>query len=226
MPEKDTSHAITASKVSQRVRSGERELNILEAIDLRIERGDSVAIVGPSGSGKTTLLGLLAGLDVPTTGTIELLEHEITAMNEEQRARLRRGRVGFVFQSFHLVPTLTALENVMLPLELARATDAGSQAKQLLTEVGLGQRLGHYPSQLSGGERQRTAIARAFAITPEVLFADEPTGNLDAAAGKQVADLLFTLNSSHRTTLVLATHDQRLAERCARRVELAEGRLQ
>ena len=202
-----------------------QELVILAAIDLEINAGESVAVVGASGSGKTTLLGILAGLDTPTSGRVALDGHELTLLSEEQRARLRGQIVGFVFQSFQLLGSLTALENVMLPGELRGDSDPRSDAMELLERVGLTQRAGHYPRQLSGGEQQRVAIARAFASRPKVLFADEPTGNLDTATGARIIDLLFGLNDAYDTTLVLVTHDVRLADRCDRVIELDAGRV-
>jgi putative ABC transport system ATP-binding protein len=200
-------------------------LEILADVDLEVDRGESIAIVGASGSGKSTLLGLLAGLDTPSTGSVRLDGHDLGALDEEGRALLRAERVGFVFQSFQLLASLTALENVMLPLELAGRDDARGSARELLERVGLGSRLGHYPRQLSGGEQQRVAIARAFAAPPEVLFADEPTGNLDRRTGEKVSELLFALNRERGTTLVLVTHDQGLAEPCQRVIELEAGRI-
>ncbi len=200
-------------------------LTILEDISLSIDAGESVAIVGVSGSGKSTLIGLLAGLDLPSAGRITLAGEELTALDEDGRARLRGRSVGFVFQTFQLLPGLTALENVMLPLELAGATAAESQAREMLRRVGLEARASHYPRQLSGGEEQRVAIARAFATTPALLFADEPTGNLDAHTGERVADLLFALNAEQGTTLILVTHDERMAARCTRRLHLDAGRI-
>src|SRR5690554_174057 len=201
-------------------------LTILKAVSLEINRGESVAIVGRSGSGKTTLLGLLAGLDTPTEGTVELDGAIISRLSEDERAQLRAHRVGFVFQSFQLLPALTALENVMLPLELAGMDAPEKRARELLERVGLGERLTHTPRQLSGGEQQRVAIARAFASDPAILFADEPTGNLDAATGARITDLLFELNREQGTTLVLVTHDERLGQRCASALHLDAGRLQ
>jgi putative ABC transport system ATP-binding protein len=200
-------------------------LPILKGITLHIKARESVAISGASGSGKSTLLGLLAGLDVPSAGQVWLGDREITAFNEDQRAQVRAELVGFVFQSFQLLPSLTALENVMLPLELRGQRNARSAAAEYLHRVGLGARQAHYPRQLSGGEQQRVAIARAFANAPKILFADEPTGNLDTATGAHIIDLLFSLNSESDTTLVLVTHEQRLAERCARRIEMAAGEI-
>ncbi len=190
-----------------------------------VNRGEAVAILGASGSGKSTLLGLLAGLDQASSGEVRLLDQPLTEMDEDARAQLRLGRVGFVFQSFQLLRGLSALENVYLPLKLSARRDAREQAAQLLREVGLGQRLGHQPAQLSGGEQQRVAIARAFAGPPEVLFADEPTGNLDQATGKQIEDLLFDLRNRHATALVMVTHEPRLAERCDRILQLEAGRI-
>lgn len=194
-------------------------------VSFEIERGRSVAIVGPSGAGKSTLLGLLAGLDLPTEGEVAIDDIVLNNLNEDGRAKLRARNVGFVFQSFHLVPSLTALENVMLPLELLGRSDAREQAHNILTEVGLHERVGHYPNQLSGGEQQRVAIARAFAPRPAVLFADEPTGNLDSATGETIVDLLFKLNADAATTLVLVTHDSDLAARCDRRLTINAGTL-
>jgi putative ABC transport system ATP-binding protein len=216
---------LEARDVSKTVRGPEGRLDILAGVTLAVHAGESFAIVGASGSGKTTLLGLLAGLDVPSAGSIRLGGHALEAMDEEKRADLRRRMVGFVFQSFHLLPALTAEENVMLPLELEGRDDARERAHEALEAVGLGARRRHYPPQLSGGEQQRVAIARAYVHGPRVLFADEPTGNLDQRTGRHVADLLFALNRDHHTTLVLVTHDATLATRCARGVELVEGRV-
>ncbi|MFX3657685.1 MAG: ABC transporter ATP-binding protein [bacterium] len=216
---------IEARSVSKIVATAAGKLTILEAIDLKINAGETVAIVGASGSGKTTLLGILAGLDLPSDGTVTLVGQELTSLDEEQRARIRGEQVGFVFQTFQLLASLTALENVMLPAELHGEPDAGDQARQLLEKVGLGERMGHYPRQLSGGEQQRVAIARAFASRPNVLFADEPTGNLDTATGARIIDLLFELNDEFATTLVLVTHDDRLASRCQRVVVIDGGRI-
>jgi len=207
------------------VRAPEGRLDILSGVDLRIMAGESFAIVGVSGSGKTTLLGLLAGLDTPDAGAITFDGHALHRLDEEARADLRRRLVGFVFQSFHLLPALTAEENVMLPLELEGSRDARSRAREALDAVGLSPRRRHYPAQLSGGEQQRVAIARAFVHRPRVLFADEPTGNLDQRTGHHISDLLFALNHDHHTTLVLVTHDTTLAARCQRGIELDEGRV-
>ncbi len=200
-------------------------LHILKGITLQIKAGESIAIVGASGSGKSTLLGLLAGLDLPSSGHVWLNDRDITLLDEDARAQLRGELVGFVFQSFQLLPSLTALENVMLPLELMGRADAQTSAREYLRRVGLGERETHYPRQLSGGEQQRVAIARAFASTPKILFADEPTGNLDTATGAHIIDLLFDLNRENQTTLILVTHEQRLAQRCARKIELAAGEI-
>ncbi|MEJ2513848.1 MAG: ATP-binding cassette domain-containing protein [Gammaproteobacteria bacterium] len=216
---------LKARGLTKKVSSPEGELTILDSANLEVARGESLAILGPSGAGKSTLLSLLAGLDLPTSGQVWIDDRELTALDEDGRAALRAGRVGFVFQSFHLVPALTALENVMLPLELAGRKDAAGKAREALDVVGLARRVGHYPRQLSGGERQRVAIARAFVAEPSVLFADEPTGNLDTRTGDRIADLLFALNEDRGTTLVLVTHDTHLAERCRRQVEMDAGRL-
>jgi putative ABC transport system ATP-binding protein len=205
--------------------AGGADLTILHDIDLVIQSGESVAILGPSGSGKSTLLGLLAGLDVPSRGTVELDGVDLFAFDEDGRARLRAEKIGFVFQSFQLLPALTALENVMLPLEIAGRADARAVADEVLHRVGLQHRLLHHPGQLSGGEQQRVAIARAFASQPRLLFADEPTGNLDIHTGQRIIDLLFELNQERGTTLMLVTHDNGLAQRCDRTLQLDDGRL-
>jgi putative ABC transport system ATP-binding protein len=207
------------------VTSGESPLTILDDVGFSVDPGDAVAVVGASGSGKTTLLGLLAGLDRPTSGDVWLDGNALSGLDEDARAALRQRLLGFVFQSFQLLPALTALENVMLPLELAGASDAPATAREWLGRVGLARRTTHYPKQLSGGEQQRVAIARAFAGEPKLLMADEPTGNLDNATGAEVADLMFRLNRERGTTLLLVTHDVGLAARCARRLSLAAGRL-
>ena len=216
---------IRAHDLRKTVMSGDTPLTILDGVSFAVGTGDTVAIVGPSGSGKTTLLGLLAGLDRPTAGEVWLGDTALSALSEDQRAALRRRWLGFVFQSFQLLPALTALENVMLPLELAGATDAAARARGWLARVGLAARLSHYPKQLSGGEQQRVAIARAFSGEPRVLMADEPTGNLDEATGLEVAEVMFRLNRERGTTLVLVTHDAQLASRCGRRLALDSGRL-
>ena len=215
---------IEANGVTRTYLSGGRPLIVLEDITLAIRPGEFVAIVGPSGSGKTTLLGLLAGLDLPTAGTIRVDGEDLRALDEDGRARLRRERIGFVFQSFQLIPTLTALENVEVPLEL-RGESPDGRARELLARVGLGARLDHYPAQLSGGEQQRVALARAFATRPRYLFADEPTGSLDTATGREIEGLLEELNAEAGTTLVLVTHEADLAARAPRTVRLSGGRL-
>ncbi len=216
---------IDARLITKTVATVEGDLTILENVSLQVAAGDSLAITGASGSGKSTLLGILAGLDVPTSGHVVLAGQDITAMDEEGRARVRAGSVGFVFQSFQLLPGLTALENVMMPLELHGVKDARERASEFLARVGLVARQHHYPRQLSGGEQQRVAIARAFASEPRILLADEPTGNLDAVTGARVIDLLFELNREQGTMLVLVTHEERLAERCHHRVVLEAGRI-
>jgi putative ABC transport system ATP-binding protein len=216
---------LVASDLGKRVRLPEHELTILEGIGFRIAPGEAVAIVGASGSGKSTLLSLLAGLDAPTSGSVSLGEVKLSVLDEDGRAKLRGERIGFVFQSFQLLPALTALENVMLPLELRGDRDAESPARAILARVGLAERLEHYPRQLSGGEQQRVALARAFVTRPALLFADEPTGNLDTATGQAIIDLLFELNQQLGTTLVLVTHDEQLAARCSRTLRLVAGRL-
>ncbi len=222
----DSTQAIVrAAGLTKQVDTGRSRLTILEDVSLEVGAGEAVAIVGASGSGKTTLLGLLAGLDLPSAGRVHIDGVDLTELDEDGRARLRRRLVGFVFQSFQLLPALTALENVMLPMELAGAADAREAATALLSRVGLKERLDHYPRQLSGGEQQRVAIARAFAGPPRLLFADEPTGNLDSATGEEIIALMFDLNREHRTTLLLVTHDEKLAARCARRLRLDGGRL-
>jgi len=215
-----------ANQLGKRVTSGERELVILESLALDVERGESVAIVGSSGAGKSTLLGLLAGLDSPSSGELEMFGQSLSALDEDGRAALRAGRVGFVFQNFQLLPTLTAMENVMLPLELSPRQDIAAKSRQCLERVGLGARLDHLPKQLSGGEQQRVAVARAFVTDPDLVFADEPTGNLDEGTGKRIIDLLFELNRESGTTLILVTHDMALARRCDRCLQLEGGRLQ
>lgn len=220
-----TEAILRAAQLVKQVTSPEGTLTILDDVSLEVAPGESLAIVGASGSGKSTLLGLLAGLDTPTSGRIWLGGTEITSLDEDGRALLRGRMVGFVFQSFHLLGSLTALENALLPLELAGHSDPHGSARKALDDVGLSSRLGHYPSQLSGGEQQRVAIARAFAPGPAVLFADEPTGNLDAMTGQRIIDLLFDLNAARGTTLVLVTHDPALAQRCDRVLEIDAGRI-
>lgn len=216
---------VQAIHLGKRVTTSEGPLTILEDINFSIPSGISVAVLGASGSGKTTLLGLLAGLDVPTEGQVIINGQNLGAMDEDGRAMLRADSIGFVFQNFQLLTGLTALENVMLPLELGGASNPRAIAGELLERVGLGDRLTHYPNQLSGGEQQRCAIARAFAAQPTLLFADEPTGNLDQQTGKRIIDLLFALNREQGTTLIMATHDETLATHCDRRLELDAGRL-
>jgi putative ABC transport system ATP-binding protein len=216
---------LRAETLTKKVSSPEGELTILDSVTLDVPRGHTAAIVGPSGAGKSTLLALLAGLDEPTSGKVWLNGAELTALDEDGRASLRNREVGFVFQSFHLLPSLTAIENVLLPLELASSPNAATRARQALVDVGLEQRLRHYPKQLSGGEKQRVAIARAFVTQPSLLFADEPTGNLDNKTGAKILDLLFDLNKAAGTTLVLVTHDLDAAGRCQHVIELAGGRV-
>jgi len=223
--QKNRDSVLKADSLTKEVSSPEGPLTIVRKVTLSIAAGESVAIVGESGAGKSTLLALLAGLDTPTSGTAWLAGAELTSLDEDGRARLRAQRVGFVFQSFHLVPSLTAIENVMLPLELAGLRDAGSTALETLARVGLAPRARHYPRQLSGGEQQRVALARAFVTRPAVLFADEPTGNLDAATGDRIGELLFELNAAYGTTLVLVTHEPNLAQRCQRLLRMSAGAL-
>ena len=217
--------AIEISGLSKTYPSGESELTVLTEIDFSLSAGESLAIVGPSGSGKTTLLGLCAGLDLPTTGSIRLLGAALEDLDEDARARLRGEQIGFVFQNFQLIPTLTALENVSVPIDLLGGRDGEAKAKRLLDKVGLAARMDHYPIQLSGGEQQRVALARAFINEPQILFADEPTGNLDGNNGGTVEELLFNLNHELGTTLVLVTHDPRLAAKCDRILSLSDGRI-
>ena len=217
---------VKTENLTKQVMSPEGRLVLLDDINLSIIAGEAVAILGVSGSGKSTLLGLLAGLDTPSGGRVFLEGTDLSSLDEDGRAQLRVARVGFVFQSFHLLPSLTALENVMLPLELADKEAPEAGAREVLRRVGLSERLHHYPGQLSGGEQQRVAIARAFAARPKILFADEPTGNLDQKTGEHIIDLLFALNREQATTLALVTHDAALAKRCDRHVELEAGRLQ
>jgi putative ABC transport system ATP-binding protein len=214
---------LEARNVSKTVSSPEGLLTILADVSLRVRTGESLAIVGASGAGKSTLLALLAGLDSPSTGRVLIAGSDLTQLDEDGRARIRGRHVGFVFQSFHLIPSLTAIENVMLPIELAGRPDARAVAAEALAQVGLTPRAAHYPKQLSGGEQQRVAIARAFVMRPAVLFADEPTGNLDTATGQKITDLLFELNRSFGSTLILVTHDRDLARRCSRLLELDAG---
>lgn len=214
---------LTVRQLYQDVTTEEGSLNILQNISFSLNQGDSLAITGSSGSGKSTLLGLLAGLDTPSQGSVKLAGHLLETLNEDQRAAVRAAHVGFVFQAFQLLDTLSALENVMLPLELAGTNNAAQQALELLQRVGLAHRTKHTPRQLSGGEQQRVAIARAFAARPKILFADEPTGNLDSKTGQHISDLIFALNQEQGTTLVLVTHDQHLAQRCQQQLRLEAG---
>jgi len=217
---------IKAHNLGKSVAGPSGTIHILQRVDLQLAAGEAVAILGASGSGKSTLLGLLAGLDSSSQGDVDLFGHPLNAINEDQRAALRAGRVGFVFQSFQLLPGMTALENVMLPLELAGHEQARSEASNALTMVGLASRSSHYPSQLSGGEQQRVALARAFSNKPRLLFADEPTGSLDQTTGEKISDLLFNLRTQTGAALLLVTHDQALAERCDRRLHLQNGQLE
>ena len=219
------SHVLTAKSIGKTVKSGDADLVILRDIDLAVTQGEAVAIAGASGSGKSTLLAILAGLDTPSAGKVSLDGMDLFSLDEDARAELRGRTVGFVFQSFQLLPSLTALENVMLPLELANHPDPEKNSREMLTRVGLGERLHHYPKHLSGGEQQRVALARAFVVRPKLLLADEPTGSLDADSGGGVISLLFEMNREYGTTLVLVTHDETLAARCARVVRLAGGKI-
>ncbi len=225
VPAMNSIYGIQAKDLGKQVRSGERQLTLLEGVNLDILAGSASAIIGASGSGKSTLLGLLAGLDLPTSGGVTLLGQQLNQLDEDQRARLRAGRIGFVFQSFQLLPGLTALENVSMPLELCGEAESRTRAQAALQRVGLEARLNHFPKQLSGGEQQRVAMARAFVIEPEILFADEPTGNLDRDTGLQIIDLLFNLQRATQTTLVLVTHDEALAMRCNTVYQLDQGHL-
>lgn len=217
---------LSVDQVSKVYQSGSRKLTVLDRVNFQVAPGESIAIVGPSGSGKTTLLGLCAGLDKATTGSISLNGHKMERLSEDERAAVRNQHVGFIFQNFQLLPTLTALENVMVPLELKKRKDARGKAMELLTQVGLADRATHYPSQLSGGEQQRVSIARAFANEPKILFADEPTGNLDTETGEMIEDLIFDLNMAQGTTLILVTHDNALAARTHRIIQIKGGKIQ
>jgi putative ABC transport system ATP-binding protein len=216
---------LQAEGLTKVYRSAERELTVLDQVSFTVEQGTSLSIIGPSGSGKTTLLGLCAGLDVPTKGTISLMNFKLNAMDEDDRAYMRNQFVGFVFQNFQLLSTLTALENVMVPLELRGERNVAAKAKELLGRVGLGDRLNHYPSQLSGGEQQRVAMARAFITSPKILFADEPTGNLDEENAGHITDLLFGMNREEKTTLILVTHNLELAQRTERIIQMKGGKV-
>ncbi|MEM7763585.1 MAG: ABC transporter ATP-binding protein [Pseudomonadota bacterium] len=225
VPQDTPSIVLAAQELTKTVDSADGDLTILSDVSFEATRGETLAIVGPSGAGKSTLLALLAGLDEPTSGRVMLDGIDFSSLDEDGRAAARSGRVGFVFQSFHLIPALTALENVMMPLELSGEASPRQAAEAILDEVGLTPRLRHYPAQLSGGEKQRVAIARAFAARPSVLFADEPTGNLDSGTGQRIENLLFDLNQNHDATLVLVTHDTDLAARCQRRLSIDGGKL-
>ncbi|MBX2816948.1 MAG: ABC transporter ATP-binding protein [Saprospiraceae bacterium] len=218
--------ALSVRDLTKTYQSGDRALTVLQQVGFDVKEGEIVSIVGPSGSGKTTLLGLCAGLDRATTGSVKIFDHELTTLSEDERAAVRNQNVGFIFQNFQLIPTLTALENVMIPLELRGSNESTHKAKELLERVGLGTRMDHYPNQLSGGEQQRVAMARAFSNQPRLLFADEPTGNLDDATSNTVEDLLFELNQEHGTTLVIVTHDLQLARRTNRIIRLRGGRVE
>ncbi|MFK7890720.1 MAG: ABC transporter ATP-binding protein [Granulosicoccus sp.] len=224
--EKKPETVLSGSGITKQVSGPEGALTILQGLDIEILSGEAVAIVGPSGSGKSTLLGILAGLDTPSAGTVDLLDEPMSAYDEDTRARLRAGRVGFVFQSFQLLPGLSALENVMLPLELTGEADAAEKASAMLEMVGLDHRSGHQPLQLSGGEQQRVALARAFVSRPALLFADEPTGNLDADTGEKVIELMFSLREQQSSAVVLVTHDLTLARRCDRMLQMGNGKLE
>lgn len=223
----DTNSILEVTNLTQQFRSGDRQLTVLDHVDFSVEKGTTCSVVGPSGSGKTTLLGLCAGLDRPSHGEVKLNGVKLGPLSEDERAEVRNRHVGFVFQTFQLVPTLTALENVMVPLELRgmKSSEVKQDAQKLLTDVGLSDRLNHYPTQLSGGEQQRVAIARAFINKPKILFADEPTGNLDSETGHTIEQLLFDLNKANGTTLVLVSHDLSLAEQCQRIIRLKNGRI-
>ncbi len=225
MLENKSNPLLKVKNLSKTVTSPGGELTLLQAMDFTINRGESVAIVGPSGAGKSTLLGILAGLDTPSTGEVNWLEQNIFALDEDGRAQLRGRMAGFVFQSFQLLPSLTAIENVMLPLELLRVDNPRETAQEILSKVALAERCDHYPRQLSGGEQQRVAIARAFVVRPKLLFADEPTGNLDSVTGGKIIDLLFEMNQAQNTVLILVTHDKSLADRCYRRLQIDVGKL-
>ena len=217
---------LRCSELSKIVQASDGPITILKNVSLNVTRGTTIAIIGQSGSGKTTLLSLLAGLDIPTTGQIELFHHNLHTMNEDQRAQVRNENIGFVFQAFHLLPGFSALENVMLPLEINNVSSARDQATDLLQRVEMSHRLHHYPATLSGGEQQRVAIARAFATNPPILFADEPTGNLDTDTGEKIIKLLFELNRELNTTLILVTHDEKLSGQCEKEYRLSDGNLQ
>ncbi len=224
-PSNLTREVLVASDLTKAVALRGQSLEVLRGISVRVNAGESLAIVGRSGSGKTSLLGILAGLDLPSSGQVALMGKNLNKLNEDQRAALRAEHVGFVFQSFHLLPAMTALENVMLPMELKGSKNAAHHAQELLCTLGLEGRLQHFPAQLSGGEQQRVALARAFACKPDILFADEPTGNLDQETGQSIIDLVFELNQQHQTTLIMVTHDEALAKRCQRRIKIEQGKV-
>ncbi len=224
MNQEPTTPALRVRSLGKRVALPDHELTILDGVEFQIDKGEAIAVVGASGSGKSTLLGLLAGLDKPSQGSVELDGQSLSSLDEDGRARVRGEKVGFVFQNFQLLPSLTALENVMLPLELRGDADVRTPALEMLGKVGLAERVDHYPRQLSGGEQQRVALARAFVTRPSILFADEPTGNLDTQTGQAIIELLFALNHDAGTTLVLVTHDEHLAQRCGRTLRLDGGR--
>ncbi len=217
---------LCANNIAKTVQAPHGPLTLLSSVNLHVEAGEAVAIIGPSGAGKSTLLSILAGLDTPSSGNIELFNQSIGQMSEDQRAAIRSGKVGFVFQSFQLLDGLTAAENIQLPMTMSGIVDASTRTQKLLKQVGLAERADHFPSQLSGGEQQRVALARAFAISPELLFADEPTGNLDGATGDKIIDQLFAMRDQHNTALLLVTHDMSLAARCDRSLRMQSGRLE
>ena len=217
---------LSVENVSKIYQSGSRKLTVLDEVNLKVQAGESIAIVGPSGSGKTTLLGLCAGLDSATSGSVKLNGYQLEKLSEDERAAVRSKEIGFIFQNFQLLPTLTALENVMVPLELKKRKNAKEKALELLNKVGLGERASHYPAQLSGGEQQRVSIARAFANEPKILFADEPTGNLDTETGEMIEELIFNLNTASGTTLILVTHDAELAAKTNRIIHIRGGKIQ
>lgn len=219
-------NVLSVENLSKTFRSGSKDLKVIDNVSFNLEAGSTLSIVGPSGSGKTTLLGLCAGLDRADTGKVELCGEELTGLNEDERARVRNQNVGFIFQNFNLMPGLTALENVMIPMELKGEKKASAKARDLLHDVGLGERLNHYPVQLSGGEQQRVSIARAFSNTPKILFADEPTGNLDGKTGATIESLIFEMNKQHNTSLVIVTHDMRLAEKTTHILKMSSGRIE
>jgi len=219
-------NVLNVENLNKTFKSGTKNLKVIDDVSFKLEAGSTLSIVGPSGSGKTTLLGLCAGLDRADSGVVELCGEKLTGLNEDERARIRNQNVGFIFQNFNLMPGLTALENVMIPMELKGEKNASSRAKKLLNDVGLGERMNHYPVQLSGGEQQRVSIARAFSNTPKILFADEPTGNLDGNTGATIESLIFEMNKEHNTSLVIVTHDMRLAEKTTHILKMNNGRIE